>query len=64
MKGRLWFFVEMKKKESKAQKFEKIIVETIREADHLNKEFRELGVNKRASVLSTHNTMRYSRVVG
>ena len=54
----------IKKKESRTPKFEKIVVETIREAEQLNKEFKELGINKRASVLSTHNTMRYSRVVG
>ncbi|ABE52084.1 hypothetical protein [Methanococcoides burtonii] len=54
----------IKKKESRNPKFEKIVVETIREAEQLNKEFKELGINKRASVLSTHNTMRYSRVIG
>ncbi|MCM1985608.1 hypothetical protein [Methanococcoides seepicolus] len=54
----------IKKKESRTPKFEKIVVETIREAEKLNKEFKELGINKRASVLSTHNTMRYCWLSG
>jgi len=53
----------IKKKQSSTPKFEKIVLETIREAEQLKKEFKELGINKRASVLSTHNTMRYSQVV-
>ncbi|UGV39967.1 hypothetical protein J7W08_07525 [Methanococcoides orientis] len=48
----------------KTLEFEKVVVEVVQEVDRLNKEFKELEVNKRASVLSTHNTMRYSWVVG